>query len=362
MDYSIPSDLALIDRTGDGVINRIYVGDMGGQVWRIDVKPLTSSGGRNNSLGARLAILANPDKTAHQRRFFYPPDVVHLKDQVYAADNNFDMVLISSGYRAAPLSTQVQNRFYVLRDRAMQGLEEPKTGNNNKVGNARMDETGYVFDSLPPNDQVSTAELTKSSETGRPPARIFTYTHGRDNGGADDAFDALYDATDNVLQQGDEATVELDVEQADLRHKHGWFIDLKEAGEKGLSQPFTVSGIVFFSTFVPPGVNETDTNPDVCQSAVAEGRGKIYAVDIRYGGAALNLDKDNDDPGDDENLEDTDRSEDAGSGIPPSVVRLLDKTGGLDILKSTDEGLLNIGKDGPLQFKATGTEIFWIQE
>src|SRR5207302_4300883 len=37
MKYSIPSDLMIEDTNGDGLIDRIYVGDMGGQLWRIDL-------------------------------------------------------------------------------------------------------------------------------------------------------------------------------------------------------------------------------------------------------------------------------------------------------------------------------------
>ena len=37
MTYCIPSDIAGVDTNGDGKIDRLYVGDMGGYLWRFDV-------------------------------------------------------------------------------------------------------------------------------------------------------------------------------------------------------------------------------------------------------------------------------------------------------------------------------------
>jgi Tfp pilus tip-associated adhesin PilY1 len=37
MTYSIPSDITRIDASDDGRIDRLYVGDMGGRMWRFDI-------------------------------------------------------------------------------------------------------------------------------------------------------------------------------------------------------------------------------------------------------------------------------------------------------------------------------------
>ena len=37
MKYCIPSDIAKIDIDGDGKVDRLYVGDIGGQMWRFDI-------------------------------------------------------------------------------------------------------------------------------------------------------------------------------------------------------------------------------------------------------------------------------------------------------------------------------------
>ena len=37
MDYSIPARIRVVDIDGDGLADRMYAGDMGGQVWRFDI-------------------------------------------------------------------------------------------------------------------------------------------------------------------------------------------------------------------------------------------------------------------------------------------------------------------------------------
>ena len=44
MQYSIPSDLRVIDLDLDGNVDQMYVGDMGGQIWRFDFDYQRTSG------------------------------------------------------------------------------------------------------------------------------------------------------------------------------------------------------------------------------------------------------------------------------------------------------------------------------
>ena len=105
MTHSIPSDLALMDRNGDGYVDRIYAPDTGGDIWRVD----TDDANPANWTVTRLASLGGTG--ASERKFLYPPDVVFS-----AADENFDAVLIGSGDREHPFDTTVANRFYMLKD------------------------------------------------------------------------------------------------------------------------------------------------------------------------------------------------------------------------------------------------------
>ncbi|HTU03540.1 MAG TPA: PilC/PilY family type IV pilus protein, partial [Candidatus Sulfotelmatobacter sp.] len=52
MNFSIPADVTAVDYNSDGFIDRVYVGDVGGQVWKFDVMGRDSSG---NPTGATLS-------------------------------------------------------------------------------------------------------------------------------------------------------------------------------------------------------------------------------------------------------------------------------------------------------------------
>ncbi|HKE44697.1 MAG TPA: PilC/PilY family type IV pilus protein [Steroidobacteraceae bacterium] len=116
MQYSIPSNLALLDLDGDTFADRIYVGDTGGQLWRFDI----NNGNAQNALlaGGVIADLGAAQMTAPQpmastRRFYSAPDValIHRRGRP-----TFFNVALGSGYRGHPLNNQVQDRFYSIRD------------------------------------------------------------------------------------------------------------------------------------------------------------------------------------------------------------------------------------------------------
>ncbi len=103
MTHSIPSSVAAIDTTGSGMVDRLYVGDTGGKLWRFDVgssDPGTWTG--------KIIFDADPSGTAH-RKFFYPPDV--------AEEDGYEMLFIGSGNRAHPLDDANIDYLYAIKDR-----------------------------------------------------------------------------------------------------------------------------------------------------------------------------------------------------------------------------------------------------
>ncbi|MCX8117006.1 MAG: PilC/PilY family type IV pilus protein [Desulfobacterota bacterium] len=109
MVYSIPSDISAIDINGDGKIDRLYVGDMGGQLWRFDI-------GNLNNLSAwtgKVIFRAN-SSSADKRKFFYPPEV--------SPGPGFQWVFIGTGDREHPKQETgtsafpTQNRLYAIKD------------------------------------------------------------------------------------------------------------------------------------------------------------------------------------------------------------------------------------------------------
>ena len=107
MDYSIPADIRVIDLDGNGLADRMYAADMGGQVWRFDITNGQTAaslvaGGVIAQLGA--AGLATP-AVSDVRRFYYAPDVAFVNNDDY----NFIHVGIGSGHRE-PLTVRRERR------------------------------------------------------------------------------------------------------------------------------------------------------------------------------------------------------------------------------------------------------------
>ena len=104
MKNSIPSDARIIDLDGNGLADRLYVGDTGGRVWRIDIDQTDVS----KSSGYLLADFNDGTDTGN-RRFYYAPSVAFDRQSRL-------MVAIGSGYRAHPTETTTEDRFYVFQD------------------------------------------------------------------------------------------------------------------------------------------------------------------------------------------------------------------------------------------------------
>lgn len=102
MKHSIVSRIATLDRDGDGLVDNLYFGDLGGQIFRADL-----NNAKGASLGKRVVRLANlaanTDGTAitngDQPRFYQPPTLtVHDEGK-----DTFLLVGIASGDRSTPL-------------------------------------------------------------------------------------------------------------------------------------------------------------------------------------------------------------------------------------------------------------------
>ncbi|WP_434101802.1 pilus assembly protein [Methylocaldum gracile] len=120
---SIPSSVTAVDTDSDGLIDRIVVGDTGGVVWRADLIAPPPPDPQNDPpvyLDKRSEWTIRPILSVGRhaegqpdRRFFHRPDFVQAKD----GTGNFDAVIIGSGDREHPLDVNVQNQFYMFKDR-----------------------------------------------------------------------------------------------------------------------------------------------------------------------------------------------------------------------------------------------------
>ena len=103
MRYSIPSDISRVDTNGDGYTDRLYVGDMGGRIWRFDI-------GDSDTNAWTGKVLFNAS-TSGKRKIFYPPDVT--------LEKGYEMVFFGTGDREHPNDASVTNRFYAVKDRGL---------------------------------------------------------------------------------------------------------------------------------------------------------------------------------------------------------------------------------------------------
>jgi len=219
MNFSIPSDVAFLDANGDGETDRLYVGDTGGQLWRIDLGTTLKLNDNGGSTGARLAVLADGNAATNKRKFFYPPDVAQVSDPTFSSVADYDLLTIGSGDREDPLNKTVQDRLFSIRDYLV-------------VGN------------IPSNfTPLETANL--------------------------------YNATANTIQDGADA----EAKQAavdELIAAKGWYIDLLTGaslvGEKSLAGTLILDGVAYYTTYVPHDGSVTTT----CEPQ--EGIGRLYAV------------------------------------------------------------------------------------
>jgi type IV pilus assembly protein PilY1 len=112
---SIPSTLAVGDTDGDGLTDRLVVGDTGGNIWRADTFGKDVSKWKLTQLASVGRHSGGAPSITKDRRFFHRPDLVPSND----GNGLFDGVVIGSGNRADPLDKggSPVNFMYMIKDR-----------------------------------------------------------------------------------------------------------------------------------------------------------------------------------------------------------------------------------------------------
>lgn len=119
MRHSITAAPVVMDRNGNGMIDGMYVVDLGGQLFRFDFDELAISAdefvrGGAPALVATLGATAGmADASVDNRRFYDAPSVAYI-----SSAHGGDMLIGGvSGYREAPVDTATQEVAFMLRDR-----------------------------------------------------------------------------------------------------------------------------------------------------------------------------------------------------------------------------------------------------
>lgn len=148
--YSVPGGVSVVteEQQDNELITDIFFGDMGGQLWRFHVNngkgqdKLMSAVGSNNGVVATIS----GDGINNHRRFYQKPFIHDLTEQ---GKKGILSVNIGSGYKAHPLVTKNEDRFYSFRFPKDPSQTNKTPLNENDLGVLTLNTTGennYVFD------------------------------------------------------------------------------------------------------------------------------------------------------------------------------------------------------------------------
>lgn len=126
MNYSIPSSVTVIDADSNGFVDKVYVGDLGSQMWRfgnLDPSNFPDIINENiNSWAGQIIFRAGCGEASctnvvddnkngvvdEWRKFFYPPSVV--------LEWGYDLVFMGTGDREDPCNPISSDRIYAVKD------------------------------------------------------------------------------------------------------------------------------------------------------------------------------------------------------------------------------------------------------
>ncbi len=243
MKYSIPGRIAVLDINNNGKADRFYAADTGGNIWRVDTESDPTPSNWTVTHFADVSDDFDGNSSNDGRKFLYRVDVVAAEDPM----GDYHAVLIGSGDREHPFDTSVKNYMFMFKDRFTNLL----------------------------SSQLSAITMN-----------------------------TMYDATDNLIQEGSDPTAEI----ALLDSATGWYIELG-VGEKTVSHVTSLAGVAYFNT------NQPDTSATSCGSNL--GIARIYQISVTNATAVIENDQIS-------GLTLDDRSyEVPGGGYPPPPVHVI---------------------------------------
>ncbi len=117
MNFSFPANPTAVDLNNDGFIDRVYIGDVGGQVWKFDV----SAGATTSWTGKRLFVADSTQPTTPPAGEYYPAQGIYGAP-VLALDKDLKLWLFfGTGDRNHPNNTTSPNRFYGIKEMTNMG-------------------------------------------------------------------------------------------------------------------------------------------------------------------------------------------------------------------------------------------------
>ena len=177
MNFSIAANPTAVDLNNDGYVDRVYIGDVGGQVWKFDV----SANSAGSWLGKRL-FAATPSQTNPPAAGEYYPAQGMYGAPTLAFDTAMNLWLyIGSGDRNHPNNTAT-NRFYGIKENTnMTNLSTLNESNLVDVSSTNGTPTGGWFFQMGTNEKVFAAANVFNMDvlfSGFTPTTTVTCTSG----------------------------------------------------------------------------------------------------------------------------------------------------------------------------------------
>ncbi|NUF36534.1 pilus assembly protein PilY [Acinetobacter lactucae] len=276
MKHSIVSRISTLDRDADGLVDHLYFGDLGGQIFRIDLNNnQTKTNSTYSSFGIRVVRLANlatndstydasNDYTAGNAPRFYEPPTVTIHDY---GIRTFITVGIASGDRSTPLDV------YPLTGREGMSPSTALSGRpvNNVYGIIDKDFIKKNLMSLT-DSQLETKDITRSTLRKNPQilrsaetrvAQIFFPNTGTGQGGWYRSLSSMSDGTEKANNS--------------FRIK---------GGLKAFEEPMAITGTLIVPVYDPQGTGIVAADPCLPR-VVGETDQQTYCLPF---GACLNSD------------------------------------------------------------------------
>lgn len=251
LKHSIVSRISTLDRDADGLIDHLYFGDLGGQIFRID---LDNKATAKANLGKRVVRLANLASAVTDAGYkatstktyldenaprFYEPVTVTIHDQ---AAKTFILVGAASGDRSTPLDVS------------------PLTGREGML-------PGTALSTKPVNNAYGIIDndfMTKDLITGSPTLTTVNKT-----------MDDLV-RNPQVLPEDVTSVISRFFNSNGEAVKHGWYRSLssvfdgtekanntfrREGGMKAFEEPMALTGHLMVSVYDPEGTGVSSNDP-----------------------------------------------------------------------------------------------------
>jgi type IV pilus assembly protein PilY1 len=161
MNFSIASNPTVVDLNNDGYIDHVYIGDIGGQLWKFDwTTPARLTGGTTGTVnnadwkGKRFFVAGN-DTNPPELAEFLPKQAIYYAPSVAFGGTGADRklwVYFGTGDRNHPLNaTATANRFYGIKDDPYTDMTnnsvktESTTGMANATGLTAAPDLGWYY-------------------------------------------------------------------------------------------------------------------------------------------------------------------------------------------------------------------------